>query len=433
MSAPIGGFLQTQGTQPIPKWTLAQIAAAVPASRGVFTFPLPYGTRAWRVTDATDGVGDYLWYAGYSYWRNMNFHVNDTVIKIFLGSKDATGPMLFHLNKTTEAITKIGPIFPVGSIWRNWPGEGWYWNHQNRDWLYISDQTHWYRYNVTNGTQQLMIDAVGMWGADREVVQMHSATDDNQHVFTVRVGSTNAVLGAGYYQESPSKIYFYNVPTMNECMIDQSGRWTLIMENNGGIRFYDNFTGTLAYQQGGSALGSLGHADAGWGYFVGYSSPTSQSLNAQAIVVWTMNPSLLGPTVHVSYSPASCPRCYAALNHLSMPRSNFTDPANEIVMGSNVDTNPEQNEIMAVRMNGSGGGQQLLVAPVMSDLNAPGGGSSYAKYPKGNCDLTGEYFLWTTNLGGTRLDAFIVQVPQALLLNPPAIAPPTNVTITMGG
>ena len=45
--------------------------------------------------------------------------------------------------------------------------------------------------------------------------------------------------------------------------------------------------------------------------------------------------------------------------------------------------------------------QTLVVAPNMSDLNAAGGGSDdYSKLPKGNIDVTGEYFVWTAN-GGT--------------------------------
>jgi hypothetical protein len=35
---------------------------------------------------------------------------------------------------------------------------------------------------------------------------------------------------------------------------------------------------------------------------------------------------------------------------------------------------------------------------------------------KGNLDVTGGYFIWTTNMGGDRLDAFIVKVPANLLM-----------------
>ena len=62
--------------------------------------------------------------------------------------------------------------------------------------------------------------------------------------------------------------------------------------------------------------------------------------------------------------------------------------------------------------------QVVVVAPVMTDLNAPGGVDDYRKQPKGNLDVTGQYFIWTSNVGGSRLDAFIVKVPTRLLAAP---------------
>jgi hypothetical protein len=60
-----------------------------------------------------------------------------------------------------------------------------------------------------------------------------------------------------------------------------------------------------------------------------------------------------------------------------------------------------------------------VVGQVMTDLNAAGGGSDdYNKRPKGNLDVTGRYFIWTTNLGGARLDAFIVKIPAERLTPP---------------
>jgi hypothetical protein len=35
--------------------------------------------------------------------------------------------------------------------------------------------------------------------------------------------------------------------------------------------------------------------------------------------------------------------------------------------------------------------------------------------PKGNLDVTGRYFIWTSNTAGGRLDAFIVKIPSHLL------------------
>jgi hypothetical protein len=57
----------------------------------------------------------------------------------------------------------------------------------------------------------------------------------------------------------------------------------------------------------------------------------------------------------------------------------------------------------------------LVVAQTMTDLDAAGGGDTdgddYEQLPKGTLDVTGRYFLWTTNMGGDRLDAFLVKIP----------------------
>jgi hypothetical protein len=71
------------------------------------------------------------------------------------------------------------------------------------------------------------------------------------------------------------------------------------------------------------------------------------------------------------------------------------------------------NEIIAFRLDGSL--EVLVIAPVMTKLGARGGGDTYAKYPKGNVDVTGKYFIWTDNMAGARLDAFIVKIPSHLL------------------
>src|SRR6185436_1259683 len=91
---------------------------------------------------------------------------------------------------------------------------------------------------------------------------------------------------------------------------------------------------------------------------------------------------------------------------------------------------PRSNEIACVQLDGSK--RTLIVAPVMTDLDAFGGGpdDDLIKQPYGNLDPTGQYYLWTTNLRGDRLDAFLVRVPSHLLVSPPADATPPTVSVT---
>jgi hypothetical protein len=51
------------------------------------------------------------------------------------------------------------------------------------------------------------------------------------------------------------------------------------------------------------------------------------------------------------------------------------------------------------------------------------------KLPKGDLDVTGEYFMWTANAGTNRVDAFIVRIPQSALgVSPGAPTPPPGPT-----
>jgi hypothetical protein len=101
-------------------------------------------------------------------------------------------------------------------------------------------------------------------------------------------------------------------------------------------------------------------------------------------------------------------------NHLSHQNAKASIPMKEqFACGSSADRSVVQNEVVCFRLDATH--DQLVVAPIMTNLNAPGGGTDYAKTPKGNLDISGKYFIWTSNLGGNRLDAFLVKVPSQLL------------------
>jgi len=91
--------------------------------------------------------------------------------------------------------------------------------------------------------------------------------------------------------------------------------------------------------------------------------------------------------------------------------------------GANRTNSNRANEIICFPLDGSL--RVLIVAPVMTDMNAAGGGDDYSKVPKGNIDVTGQYFIWTSNMGGNRLDAFLVRVPSQVLTGG-ALSAPTH-------
>ena len=413
-----GGWVEKDGSAVRTRLTASRIHSFVPPTRGSFTFPSPYNTKAVRITDASDCGGlDCVWNVGYSYWRNSNAHQNSNEMLIFLGlanNRGGAGPTLFKLNKTTDAITKVGPLFPAGSKFLNYTGEGWYFSATRPHTIYVWDGPKMLRYDVVTKQFETVFDVTAHFGADRKIWQMHSSNDDLVHTATLRVASSGEMLGCLAYLESTRTFRWYpKIGVFDECNLDKSGRWTISLEDIGvpndiAMRVFDNKTGKETRISGPN--GTLGHLDTGYGYAIG---ADNHNALPNASILWSFNPSIVqGPVVQYNVNWN-----IAAVNHLSHTNSKPNAPSSQQhACGSDASTNYSvQNEITCFRIDGSG--DQLIVAPVMTDPNATGGCcDAYARQPKGNLDITGRYFIWTTNLGGNRMDAFLVKVPSQLLV-----------------
>jgi hypothetical protein len=422
-----GGWIERAGTAVRSRYSDSQIQSFVPPTRGPFNFPAPYRTRGVRITDASDcGGADCVWYVGYSYWRNTNAHVGSNEMLIFLGldnRKGGSGLTLFKYNKTTEAITKVGPLFPAGSRFNSYSGISWYFSASLPTKLYLPDGPRMLRYDVISKTFETVYDITAQFGSNRNIYQMHSSNDDTVHTATLQVTNTGEYLGCLVYFETTNQFRFYpKVGAYDECHLDRSGRWVLSQEvittpGDFNLRIFDNRTGNETRRITGPS-GTLGHMDMGYGYAVGADNYNSLP---NATIMWDFEPTIVqGPVIHSNINWN-----VGAMNHVSHTNAKPNVPAaQQHACGSTASTNyAVQNEITCVRIDGSR--DSLIVAPVMTDLNAPGGGSDpYSKYPKGNLDITGKYFIWTSNLGGNRLDAFLVKVPSQLLITPGDVNPP---------
>ncbi len=75
-------------------------------TRGQFTFPSPYNTTGFRLTNGGDcGGADCVMPVGYSYWNNINNHAGSDTMLVFLGlerRKGGGGPTLFSVNKRSR-------------------------------------------------------------------------------------------------------------------------------------------------------------------------------------------------------------------------------------------------------------------------------------------------------------------------------------------
>ncbi len=414
-----GGFVEKSGSAVRPRLSASDIKSFVPNGRGPFRFPAPYNTEGIKLTAPTDCApdADCLAYVGYSYWRNINNHVNDGRMLVLLSfdkRQGGKGPTLLSVDKATDAVTNLGPLFDDSSAfsWAN--AEGWYFSGSHPTKLYVNDGPRMLRYDVIGKQFETVFDA-SRYGTDRYIWQMHSSNDDQFHSATLKVKSTGESLGCLFYREDTNELSFFpKIGAFDECHLDKSGRWLVTLENIDGqydvdMRVFDMSAGAeiarILDQDG-----APGHMDMGYGYLVGQDNWHSLP---NAAITWKLGASpAKGPAVFANYDWN-----VSAANHLSHGNAKPGVPMEQqFACGSDADTvSYAANEVVCFRLDGSR--DMLVVAPVMTNLNASGGGGdSYAKMPKGNLDVAGNYFIWTTNLGGGRLEAFLVRVPSGLLI-----------------
>jgi Fe-S cluster biogenesis protein NfuA len=412
-----GGFIDSATSAGLrPRLSAGEIQAFLP-QRGRFTFSTPYGTTGVRLTNASDcGGGDCVNYVGYAYWRNINNHVGSDTMLIVLGldrQRGGGGPTLFSYNKQTGETRNVGPLFSPDSAYSWASGEGWYFSASQRNALYMNDGVRLLKYDVITHAMETVFDVRDHLGSDRHLWQIHSSNDDRVHSATVKDAGYNDIGCVAYDQATGRATFIARKGDFDECQIDKSGRWLLVKENVDGRNGEDNRiidlqsgTEQIFYDEEGAA----GHSDLGYGYLVAEDNFYNR---AGAVRVWQFDQDMKAPGQGtLVYGLASWDG--GGVGHLSHANATAGTPIDQqMVCSSNAYrvNLPRVNEIVCYRLDGSM--NALVVAPSMTDLNASGGGSDdYSKRPKGNLDLTGEYFIWTSNAGTNRGDAFIVRVPQ---------------------
>ena len=399
----------------------------VPSSRGRFTFPSPYNTEAVRLTEASDCNGsDCVRPVGYAYWSNINNHVGNDTMLVFLSLK-GQGPTLFSYNKKTGETRNRGSIF-AGDNTHGWAtlsiGEGWYFSGTRPNALYINEPggARLFRYDVLAHSWETVFDASSQMPG-KYIWQVHSSNDDRVHSFTVRDKGSYAMEGCAIYREDQRKFVYYarKGNDFDECQIDKSGKWLLIKEQLDGAAGEDNRVIDIDRNTErvlNDPDGAAGHSDLGYGYLVAEDNFNNRP---GAVRVWDFNKDLRGgqpnsPVQGQGTLVYQIADWMSLAQHIAHGNSKPGLPLDQQVACASNGTGahaPRTNEIVCFKLNGSL--ETLVVAPTLTDVNASGNGGmdgeAYWKFPKGNLDITGEYFIWTTNGGTSRNDAFIVKVP----------------------
>jgi hypothetical protein len=436
-----GGIIERADNAAVrPRLTRAQIQSFLPAERGKFKFPAPYNTEGIRVTTAADcGGKDCVSYVGYSYWMNINNHAGSDTMLIFLGLDrrlGGTGPTLFSYNKVSDEVKTLGPLFDPSSPFSWHHGGGWYFSATQPTKLYVYiDGPQLYRYDVAAKTFQTVFDVAARFGADKDATQMHSSADDRMHSATLRckkagcadgahtAAKADEMMGCLVYNEPARRFSYYpRKGKFDECQIDKSGRWLVLLEDVDGqypdevdnliIDLQTGAERTLLYNQEkirGTSYGRVAHIDMGYGYMIGTDAAHSRP---HAKLLYRFDQEPLQGVLQYYARDWSQP----APNHMTHLNARpDLPPEQQYACGSDASREDKKraDDIVCFRLDGSL--DALVVAPVMTDADAPGKCDDYCKQPKGNLDVTGRYFIWTSNAGGNRMDAFIVKVPAQLL------------------
>lgn len=409
-----GGFVTAASEDSVrPLLSREELETLLPPAGQGFQFPAPYNTEAVRLTDETDCAGtDCVRPVGYSYWRNINFHLCSQTLFLFLSLDDV--PTLFRYHKGNGVLEKLNPLFEGTGLPLYHTGEGMYFSGRQENLVYVVRESRLYRVNVVTKRVTVVFDSNNWFPSGTLIWQTHSSDNDTVHSATLKNASTGEELGCLLYKESRGQWrFFQKVGLYDECQVDRSGRWLLIKEDMNGDEVVDNRIinlGTEAETILSEVEGGVGHSDNGYQVVVGEdvwgelpggvrlwridTTPFEDQLVYQA-VDWPSD----GAT-HISYTNARS----------DLPLSEQYACNSGAALTNSV---PRANEIYCYRLDGSF--QVLVVAPVMTDMNTGGGGSPYHRLPKGNLDVSGRYFIWTTNHGGNRLDAFLVKIPSHLL------------------
>ncbi|MGH9870261.1 MAG: hypothetical protein ACREAA_19145 [Candidatus Polarisedimenticolia bacterium] len=425
-----GGFVEkVTGGETRPNPSAAVLSRLLP-TRGGFTFPSPWNTEGVRITNSSDCNGaDCVIPVGYSYWRNMNNSAGSDTMLIFLGLGSAAGgPTLFSYNKNTDEVKKVGPLFDSSNPLSGATGEGWYFSATMPKALYLNSGSRMQRYDVSTKKMSVVFDAATQMGGGIYIWQMHSSDDDQVHVATVRSSASSAMMGCIAYREAEKRFsWFAARGTLDECHLDKAGRYLIMLDNVDGADGEDNRIIDLTTGRETTVMdrqGAAGHADTGYGYIVNEDNWSSEP---GAVLLRTFNPPSTRPVYHTA-------DWNVGVGHITHGNAlPGVTPDKQFVCSSNAmrGNYPRANEIICYRLDGSM--DVLVVAPVMTDLNASGGGDDYSKSPKGNMDVTGQYMLWTSNTGGNRVDAFLVKVPAHRLVSTSVVSTPKPPTGGTGG
>ena len=431
----------------LPPLSASQIAQFLPSTRSTFTFPAPYNTTGIRVTLPSDCNGtNCVQYIGYSYWARMSNSTGLNSMWIMVGLSGHGGPTLYKLDKTTDAVTKNGPIFNHTN--GSQECETMYFSHTMPNSLYyINDGLSSLNYiDVVTHVETQVFD-INNYKSGDHIFQCSTSFNDLVSACTLEDNNFN-ILGCITYS-SANGFKEYPMTTLNECNVSATGKYIELSDNadptcssgcDGSTVIVDTATGTET--RIGNKVGGGGHYAMGYGY---YTQNDNWETDYGAVKLWSFSgvPSPVGDILDVPYSnictynPTSCASVPSHPSWLNAVPNSVMPVAKQYLCDSTASTQSGSfaNQVYCFYADASVAPvdkQSLVVAPTMINSTKTGcSGGSYGQQPKGNIDMTGHYFIWSANLdSNNNCQVFIVKIPTSQLPYPPPVVAPPQVSIT---
>lgn len=435
-----GGIIDTY-----PYQGRARVLPSTTIPKGKFTFPAPWNTTGYRITDATDrntyGDGDESLWIGYSMWPRINNHASLPYLLIYVPltrwsnpGANPDGHRIYYLHKSTGETGLFGtgataglsnrtdgyPFIMGGGGAANYHGEINFWHPTEPFSLVAQNGDTLEKWDVRTQTRTEIID-LSDYGISGSISGHIYFSADGSRV-SMLISNDNTVvydIGSG----NPPKVFgsYYGI-SVDESKMDHSGNYLIVKELPDPAVKVDpdeqhyNVIWDIDSETVWTVLpdrwGAGGHSDRGWN---GYVSLDNWTASAVRYIDITTQPDGQGDTTLVyDYSG----NWVSGPLHVSWINAKPGDVTNQFWVGNRASSNttsdyPHVNEIIAGTLDGSK--RVLSIAPTFTDMSQ-GTVSSYYKSPHANVDYTGRYVYWASNLGTGALDVIIAEIPYEKLV-----------------
>lgn len=302
---------------------------------------------------------------GMSYWRNINQHKGQDILKLFLSINDEI--TIFTIEKST--LNVLGEQ----QIGVHHTGEGCHFSAVRSNILYIPTDNNLIAFDINTNQKEIEWAVSGKY-----LWQCHTSYDDSMHSATIKDLGYNiikwAVFGALGYKEYDIK------GEPDECQIDKSGKWLTIKE--------DNYNRIINIQSGEEKIiqneaGALGHSDCGFECMLGENDYSDRAGALDLIDLNSLESRLMYSTGIWN------------MGYVSFTNAKPGPLENQFCLVST------SLELIKVKLDGSGTGIKICDNLTESQ--------EYNNRPKANLCPEGEFAAWTSFVDGT-LNAYIVRV-----------------------